>query len=83
MIAREIFSDYSLGADQLGTEAEISRDVFLPEILSNFLHANNFFCFQLYLGKSSATLSQQIFAFHWTFQSHQFNETKEKAPIMV
>ena len=52
MIAREIFSDYSLGADQLGTEAEISRDVFFAgNIVQLFLRANNFFCFQLSLGK--------------------------------
>ena len=30
MIAREIFTDYSLGADQLGTPIEKSHHIFLP-----------------------------------------------------
>ena len=53
---------------------------FCQKYCPTFLRANNFFVFSSLKEKIIATLSQQIPAFHWKFQSLQFNE---KAPIIV
>ena len=51
MIAREIFTDYSLGADQLGTPIEKSHHIFCQHLIfvvkqywPNFFEVFSYFC---------------------------------------